>query len=138
MSNLLTDVFFATEEAEKLRIVDGISLSRLRELAEAEREGKIKIGSDWTPCADGLPLPKDGEPCYITVLKTEEDGRKHLYVVEGYFCSDKGIWFDRGGWKVNSKGVYPWSAEAIAWKLNVAPEPYNPDHIGDANKKVED
>ena len=40
MSNLLTEVFFAPEEAEKLRVVENISLARLRELAEAERDGQ--------------------------------------------------------------------------------------------------
>ena len=43
MSNLLTEVFFAPEEAEKLRVVENISLARLRELADAEREGRVVV-----------------------------------------------------------------------------------------------
>ena len=49
MSNLLTDVFFAPEEAEKLRVVEKIDLARLRELAEAEREGRAVV----LPCKVG-------------------------------------------------------------------------------------
>ena len=49
MSNLLTDVFFAPEEAEKLRVVENISLARLRELADAERDGRINI-SQYPNC----------------------------------------------------------------------------------------
>lgn len=41
MSNLLTELFFSPEEAEKLRVVEKISLARLRELATAECEGKL-------------------------------------------------------------------------------------------------
>ena len=35
VSDILTEVFFAPEEAEKLRVVEKIDLARLRELAEA-------------------------------------------------------------------------------------------------------
>jgi len=140
MSNLLTDVFFAPEEAEKLRTVEEIPLARLRELAKAEREGKIRIGSDWTPCAEGLP--ENNKPCYVTVKKTWENGTSNLYVLDGYYA--KGSWFDKGGWKINSHGAYPWDCDAIAWKLNVAPAPYRADdttgktdHIVDTNKKID-
>ena len=71
MSNLLTDVFFAPEEAEKLRVVDKISLARLRELASAEREGRVMM-----------------LPCKVTDL---------LYVIYSpkhpANPSDKGKWF---------------------------------------------
>jgi len=52
MSNLLTEVFFAPEEAEKLRVVENISLDRLHELAEAEREGRVVV----LPCEVGTPV----------------------------------------------------------------------------------
>ena len=50
--NPLTEMFFAPEEAEKLRVVEKISLDRLRELAEAEREGRVVV----LPCKVGTTV----------------------------------------------------------------------------------
>ena len=41
--NPLTEMFFAPEEVEKLRVVEKIDIARLRELAEAEREGRVVV-----------------------------------------------------------------------------------------------
>ena len=86
---------------------------------------------DWTPCAEGEP--ENNKPCYVTVKKTWDNGTSNLYVLDGYYA--KGSWFDKGGWKINSHGAYPWDCDAIAWKLNVAPEPYRAD---DTTGKVDD
>jgi len=41
--NLLTEMFFAPEEAEKLRVVEEIDIDALRDLATAYREGRVVI-----------------------------------------------------------------------------------------------
>jgi len=70
MSNLLTDVFFAPEEAEKLRVVEKIDITRLRELAEAEREGRVVVLPKVGDTLFYAPYPKsttgiDGEPLFL-------------------------------------------------------------------------
>jgi len=47
--NPLTEIFFAPEEAKKLRLVEKIDIARLHELAEAEREGRVVV----LPCEVG-------------------------------------------------------------------------------------
>lgn len=49
VGNLLTEVFFAPEEAEKLRIVEEIKIDRLQEIADAERDGRLVV----LPCKVG-------------------------------------------------------------------------------------
>ena len=48
-----------------------IQLDRLREFAEAEREGKIKIGPDWTPCS--VALPEAGKQVLVTAQWGDEE-----------------------------------------------------------------
>lgn len=135
-----------------MRLIDAEPIMKFIEDALNEKDPQKHIGYDgirimteiefaktieprgWTPCAEGSP--EDDKPCYVTVLRTEKDGSERLYVVDGYFA--KGIWFDKGGWKINSSGVYPWGCVAIAWQLNVVPEPYRDDHPVDPNKKIEE
>jgi len=97
-----------------------ISLSRLRELAEAEREGKIKIGSDWTPCAEGMPETRE------TVLVTVEDGYGNDISFDIMFA-----WRDEHEWKDGYANNIP----VIAWQP--LPAPYNPERKEDADKNME-
>ena len=82
-----------------LAVVDGIDLARLRELAEAEREGRIRIGSDWTPCAEGLP--KDDMAVYVSY---EVFGNYYPTIA---FIKN-GEWANIYGYRMNKEKVVAW------------------------------
>ena len=78
---------------------------------------------DWTPCAEGTPDTNDD--VYITY---EYRGKRFASVG---FMGNSGDWYILSDDDGNEQRV-----NAIAWQP--LPAPYNPDHIGGTNKKVED
>ena len=103
-----------------------ISLDRLRELAEAEREGRIRIISDWTPCAEGMPIRPEGKEIkrdwYIVTLGTG------IVTLRAYEFDERSPF----GYGFHEQNIIP----VVAWQP--LPEPYNPDHIRDTTGKVKE
>ena len=87
---------------------------RLRELAEAEREGRIRIGSDWTPCAEGLPTKKG---YYLATVEwfVNEKLRRHVTIKRFDPKSENNL-----GWHVEltvfGERVLAWQPLPAAWK----------------------
>ena len=78
---------------------------------------------DWTPCAEGIPeVQKD---VHVTIL--ENNGR--LTRTEAYIHRFDGVWH------YAKSPLQLVAGTVIAWQSY--PEPYNPDHIRDATKKVD-
>lgn len=76
----------------------------------------IEPATNWTPCAEGLPRERE------TVLVSIADG----------FGNDIMLaWYNGKIWKDG----YGHNLPVLAWQP--LPEPYNPDHIREATKKVE-
>lgn len=91
---------------------------------------RIAERANWTPCADGLPENVEGfqpfsrHECTIKF----SDGALEVFTMQR---SGAGAWFYETG-----RGIeYMDGNVVVAWR-NVS-EPYNPDHIIDANKKIE-
>ncbi|MPM41682.1 hypothetical protein SDC9_88338 [bioreactor metagenome] len=80
---------------------------------------------DWTPCAEGVPTFEDeyAVTIRVDVVNTNIDRRTTRKWVND--CHGNGHWF--GG------SIFE---TVLAWQP--LPEPYNPDHIRDTTKKVED
>ena len=120
----------AAETYQRGELMEGISTERVEELASAEREGKIRIGCDWTPCADGKNLPKDGVVVLVTGAHSrlyDGDNEYPDTVFEAYH--------EDGVWK-NNIGLRMTKTQIIAWMPK--PAHYNPDHIRDTTKKVKE
>lgn len=101
-------------EQQSLQEIFEIPFDRLRELAEAERKGKIKIGSDWTPCTDGLP--EIAKRVIVTVA-----GEIVIAAREHEIDDDETTpihWYDDEGYRFNDDVVTAWMPK---------PSPYNPD-----------
>ena len=115
------------DEQQSLQEIFGIPFARLRELAEAERKGKIKIGSDWTPCAEGMPEFTNFYNVTVGVggmLGYYEETRTYRYLkIKG----------EEPKWVIPDR--FDEVVHVLAWQP--LPAPYNHDHIVDANKKIE-
>lgn len=82
----------------------------------------ISTAPDWTPCAEGLP-GKETDNVLVCFL----DKFGFMEVSIGWY------WIPNEKWYTDAKSS---PVDVIAWQP--LPKPYNPDHIGDANKKVEE
>ena len=81
---------------------------------------------DWTPCDEGLP---EENGTYLVFAPSYRGGSSSgLDVINGIMFSR----FKSGKWSIEH-GYYNRPNCVIAWQP--LPEPYNPDHIGEANKK---
>ena len=120
-------------EQQSLQEIFGVAFDRLRELAEAEREGRIRIISDWTPCAEGMPIRPEGKEIkrdwYIVTLGTG------IVTLRAYEFDERSPF----GYGFHEQNIIP----VVAWQP--LPEPYRADdttgkadHIVDANKKVQE
>ena len=83
---------------------------------------------DWIPCEDGLPEKVDYRLWSKNVLATVEQKTGERYVIEAYFH------YGHEKWKHDQYEDF-YVGEVIAWQP--IPEPYNPDHIRDTTKKVD-
>ena len=87
-----------------------VSLDRLHELAEAEREGRIRIGSDWTPCAEGMPA---NSGMYEVTWESKRDGK--------LFCGHATFYAIKKKWDEEYEGY-----SVVAW-ASKRREPYRAD-----------
>lgn len=92
--------------------------------AGAKRVYDLTKNSDWTPCAEGLPYLSEN---YIATYFNE--------ITEKTYCDF--LFFDakQGRWKAPDGGRFTKYERVLAWQP--LPEPYNPDHFVDANKKAD-
>ena len=100
----------AAETYQRGELMEGISTERVEELASAEREGKIRIGCDWTPCAEGLP-PNSG--MYEVTWQSKRDGK--------LFCGHATFYAIKKRWDEENEGY-----SVVAW-IPKRQEPYRAD-----------
>ena len=87
---------------------------------------KASSPRDWTPCADGNKLPKFGK----TVLITAEFDSGNRLIFQAYR-----MWTLFGSWYWRYTNDNRCWQKVLAWQP--LPDPYNPDHIREATKKVD-
>lgn len=122
MNRIFEDIL-TPEEAERLRVTEKISLYRLRELADADAEGRVVV----LPVAvDGIAETSAGQ----AIVKNWDVVARVTFcepLNEGKYWGDKYADFDISDMAPASL------TDSGSW-----PEPYNPDHIRDTTKKVQE
>jgi len=115
-------------------------LAALDRLADYEDTGlmpneiKQQPATNWTPCSEGLPTPDAEENgARKRYLCTTSTPSGKLVVVELIYITvgGKPVWYDNDYYDLFEGSGY----QIIAWIPR--PTPYNPDHIPDATKKVD-